>query len=78
MAKLPVGMEPERMEALRRAAAEAGAPMAEIVRRALRAYLQGLPEDLPWDRAFRVVGRYAGDASDVAERHDRYLTETTR
>jgi hypothetical protein len=47
MAKLPVGMEPERMEALRRTAAEAGASMAEIVRRALRAYLQGLPEDLP-------------------------------
>jgi len=72
-AKLPVGMKPEMMEALRRAAAEAGAPMAEIVRRALRAYLQGL-----WDRAFQVIGRYAGDASDVAERHDRYLTETTR
>jgi len=28
-----------------------------------------------WDRAFRVVGRYAGDAPDVAEHHDRYLEE---
>jgi hypothetical protein len=74
MAKLLVGMESETMEALRRAAAEAGVPMAEIVRRALRAYLRGLPED-PWDRAFRVVGRYAGDAPDVAEHHDRYLEE---
>ncbi len=71
--KLLVAMEPELMETLRSRAAEEGVPMAEIVRRALSEYFRRT--DDRWERALRIVGKYASGASDVSEQHDRYLEE---
>ncbi|MEM4204185.1 MAG: CopG family transcriptional regulator [Candidatus Methanomethylicaceae archaeon] len=57
--------------ALRRAAETEGVSAAEIIRRALRAYV---PSDRG-ERALAVVGAFEDRATDVAERHDHYLAE---
>ncbi len=74
MVRLTIQMPEDLYAALRRAAEAEGVSAAEIIRRALRAYV---PTDR-WERAMRVVGRFADDATDVAERHDDYLAEALR
>ncbi len=72
--RLTIQMPDDLYAALRRAAAAEGVSAAEIIRRALRAYV---PADR-WEQAMRVVGKFADDATDVSERHDAYLAEALR
>ncbi|HXF68181.1 MAG TPA: hypothetical protein VNK89_00095 [Thermoflexus sp.] len=63
MFRLTIQLPEDLYLALRRA--------AEIIRRALRAYV---PSDR-WERALVAVGTFEDQATDVAERHDHYLAE---
>jgi len=71
MRRLMVQLPEDLYEALRARAAAEGVSAAEVIRRALRAYV---PADL-WGRALRAVGCAEDPAPDVAERHDAYLEE---
>lgn len=71
MFRLTIQLPEDLYLALRRAAEAEGVSAAEIIRRALRAYV---PSDR-WERALAAVGAFEDQATDVAERHDHYLAE---
>ena len=71
MRRLMVQLPEDLYEDLRARAAAEGVSAAEVIRRALRAYM---PADL-WARALQAVGVAEDSAPDVAEQHDSYLDE---
>lgn len=71
MNRLTIQLPEALYRKLRQAAEAERVSAAEVVRRALAAYI---PSDR-WERALAVVGAFADEASDVAERHDDYLAE---
>lgn len=78
MVRTQVQLSPAQAEAVKRYAAEQGISMAEVVRRSLEEYLnhprRPTPEELR-RRAMRISGIAKGGPSDIAERHDDYLSE---
>lgn len=51
-----------------------GVDRSEVVRRALRLYLEGLPEsDRPWDRIEHLAGVARGGPPDLGARHREHL-----
>lgn len=67
----------EQAAALERAARRRGVSKAAVVREALDEHLgaEEAVEDEALQRALAAFGRYASGLPDLAERHDRYLTE---
>jgi CRISPR/Cas system-associated protein Csm6 len=78
MQRLQVQLTEDQADRLRKAAEADGASQAEIVRRALEAYLRRpvqAREATVRARALEVIGAFSSGLSDVAEHHDRYLAE---
>lgn len=78
MVRTQVQLSPAQAEAVKRYAAEQGISMAEVVRRSLEAFLDGCLKPTPEElrrRAMRISGIAQGGPSDIAERHDDYLSE---
>jgi hypothetical protein len=76
--RLQVQLTEEQADHLRKTAECEGASQAEIVRRALEAYLRRpvqAREATVRARALELIGAFSSGLSDVAERHDRYLAE---
>jgi|FaiFalDrversion3_1042247.scaffolds.fasta_scaffold27289_2 predicted transcriptional regulator len=71
MNRLTIQLPDDLYRKVRQAAAAERVSAAEVIRRAIAAYV---PSDR-WERAMAVVGAFADEAPDVAERHDDYLAE---
>lgn len=79
MQRLQVQLTEEQADRLRKTAESEGASQAEIVRRALEAYLRRpvqVRQATVRARALEVIGAFSSGLPDVAEHHDRYLAET--
>jgi hypothetical protein len=79
MQRLQVQLTEEQADHLRMTAESEGASQAEIVRRALEAYLRRPirpREAAVRTRALALIGAFASGLPDVAENHDRYLADT--
>ena len=80
MQRLQVQLTEEQADNLRQTAESEGASQAEIVRRALEAYLRRpiMPREAAVrTRALDTIGAFASGLPDVAEDHDRYLADAT-
>jgi len=78
MQRLQVQLTDAQAENLRKTAESEGTSQAEIVRRALEAYLRRpvqVREATVRARALEVIGAFSSGLSDVAENHDSYLAE---
>jgi len=78
MHRLQVQLTEEQADHLRQTAESEGASQAEIVRRALEAYLRRpiqAREATVRARALELIGAFSSGLPDVAENHDRYLAE---
>ncbi len=76
--RLQVQLTEDQADRLRKTAEADGTSQAEIVRRALEAYLRRpvrAREATVRARALEVIGAFSSGRSDVAEQHDRYLAE---
>lgn len=61
-------------EELRENAELRGVDRSDVVREALRLYLEGTPEsDRPWDRIGHLAGAAAGGPPDLGGRHRQHL-----
>ena len=81
MHRLQVQLTDDQADRLRTAAETEGTSQAELVRRALDAYLRRpvqAREATVRARALGVIGAFSSGLSDVAEQHDRYLAEAAR
>ncbi|MGI9037673.1 MAG: ribbon-helix-helix protein, CopG family [Gemmatimonadota bacterium] len=76
MVRTQVQFTKEQIEALRARASREDVSMAEIVRRAVEAWIA---TEASWaetrQRALDVAGRFRSGRSDVARRHDDHLSE---
>jgi hypothetical protein len=80
MIRTQIQITEEQAEALREQAAQANVSVAEIVRRALDAFIrsnQPLSRERR-DRALRAAGRFASGESDTSIRHDDVLARAFR
>ncbi len=65
-------LEPKQHCQLKKAAAERGISMAELLRRILNQYLHN---QQPEEAYLRIVSLGKSGRTDVSEQHDRYLAE---
>ena len=79
MIRTQIQLTEEQVRKLKRAAAEQGLSMAEVIRRCID---RGVADELPdreatWRRAVELIGAFEdrGGARDVSARHDAYLAE---
>jgi hypothetical protein len=78
MVRTQIQLSEEQARAIRSAAAAEGVSMAEIIRRAVDAFVTSPSEpDMAQKRkdALAVVGRFRSGAGDISDRHDAYLEE---
>jgi hypothetical protein len=78
MQRLQVQLTEEQADHLRKTAESEGTSQAEIVRRALEAYLRRPIQARAASvraRALELIGAFSSGRSDIAENHDRYLAE---
>lgn len=78
MIRVQVQLTEEQLAALKRLAARRGVSISELVRQGVAAILRGSQagqERLRRERARAAAGRFRSGLSDLAEAHDRYLTE---
>lgn len=75
MIRTQMQLREDQVRALKRKAAERGVSMAQVIRDAIDQSLDRDDEDVKWERAFSVVGKFRSGLSDVSERHDDYLAE---
>jgi hypothetical protein len=78
MQRLQVQLTGEQADQLRTVAESEGTSQAEIVRRALEAYLRRPIQaraSVVTAQALELIGAFSSGHSDVAEHHDRYLAE---
>lgn len=58
------------------AARARSADRSEVIRAALRLYLEGLPEpERPWDRIEHLAGVARGGPADLGARHRKHLVD---
>jgi len=78
MIRTQVQLTEDQLQALRRLSANTGKSTAELIRNGVDQYLScrrlSTKEDRI-ERAIRVAGAFASDATDVSADHDRYLAE---
>lgn len=77
MIRMQIQFTPEQVDAVHRESQRLGVSHSEVVRRSLEAYLgRHIPPDRATarERAGRLLGAFSGGPSDVAVRHDEYLS----
>lgn len=78
MYRTQVQLTEEQARALKERAARQGVSMAHLVREAVERFLErsgGIGAEERKRRAAEAAGRFRSGAQDVAEQHDRYLSE---
>ena len=81
MVRTQVQLTEEQLQALRHRAARQNVSIAELVRRAVEAFVRsdlGPTHEDRRRRALQVAGRFRSGTRDVAKRHDKYLAEAYR
>jgi metal-responsive CopG/Arc/MetJ family transcriptional regulator len=78
--QLTVRLPRELSQRLSAAARRSGTKPSEIVRAALRAYLEPRPKPTgtPYDRMKHLIGSIDSGISDLAERHSEYVLESLK
>ncbi len=79
MVRMQVQLTEAQVAAVRLSAEKQGVSQAEVIRRALDAFLAKPPATdraALRERARRAIGAFHGGPSDVALRHDYYLAES--
>ena len=76
MIRMQIQLSEEQAAALRQRANARRVSIAAVVREAVDRELATEPDhQIAWARALAAVGRYRGDAANVAVEHDTYLNE---
>jgi post-segregation antitoxin (ccd killing protein) len=76
MVRMQIQFTKEQQAELRHRARARGISISALVRRAVDRELSREESlDEAWARAMSVVGKYRGDGTNVAERHDEFLAE---
>lgn len=81
MIRAQVQFTEDQLAALRERAAQLGVSISDVVRRAVDSWVpaqSGASSAELRRRALEAAGKYASGRSDVARRHDDYLTEAYR
>ena len=78
MTRMQVQFKADQAAALRAQADAVGRPVAAIVREAVDAWLAGRERDRVWARALSAIGAGHSGLGDLAEEHDKYLSEGPR
>lgn len=78
MIRTQIQLTEEQTLRLKELAARRGVSLAELVREGVEHLLAESEHDQKWRQASTLVGRYSGEASDVAVNHDRYLDDAYR
>jgi len=81
MVRTQIQLPESQVATLKHLAALHQTSMAELIRRAVDLFTSSPNSDAITERkqrALAVVGRFHSGLSDVAERHDEYLSETYR
>ncbi len=73
MIRTQVQLTSAQAEAVKRAAAERGVSMAEVLRELVDSYLLTGPSADRRQRAIRAIGRHRSGRRDVSREHDREL-----
>lgn len=73
MKRVQLQLTDEQHSRLQQRAADAGRPVAALVRDALDAWMAAPEADSRLARALAVVGGFRSGLGDLAEEHDRYL-----
>ncbi len=78
--QITIRLPEELYEALDELAGASGIRRSEVVRRAIRAYLDGgaFQGDRPYERVRHLLGTVKGGPPDLAARHREYLLEIFR
>jgi len=79
MIRLQIQLDGDQVRGLKRTAEEDGVSQAEVIRRALAAYLEERrrPDPAAVQRGLAVVGRGSSGIPDLAQEHDRDLGAST-
>jgi predicted transcriptional regulator len=75
MIRTQIQLTEEHYRKLQEVAREQGVSMAEIVRSGVEMAIAQYERRRKWERAVALIGKYASGRKDVAQRHDRYLSE---
>jgi hypothetical protein len=76
MIRMQIQVSEQQAAALRRRARMKNVSVAAVVRDAIDRELGGDDEqNAAWERALSVIGRFHGDAQNVAVEHDKYLDD---
>lgn len=78
MVRTQIQLTEEQFERLKLQAANENVSMAEVIRRAVDAFLEsepGLATEERFRRAAQIAGRFRSGVKDLSENHDKYLAE---
>jgi hypothetical protein len=78
MVRTQIQLTEEQSQALKRAAASEGKPVAELIRRSIDVMLRSksvISEDEKRQRAIAAAGKFSSEDVDLSTEHDRYLSE---
>ena len=75
MIRTQIQLDEDHYRKLQTVAREQGVSMAEVVRSGVEMAIAQHERRRRWDRAASLLGKYASGRKDVAQRHDRYLSE---
>jgi hypothetical protein len=80
MIRTQVRLTDAQLEALRRASADTGRSVADLIRQGVDKYLAGQSEpgrEERVEKAIRIAGRFSSGRKDVSINHDRHLAWTS-
>lgn len=78
-AQLSIRLPRDLADRLEEAASARGVDRSDLVRDAIRLYLEGADgDDRPWDRVSDLAGAASGGPPDLAGRHREHLKEILR
>lgn len=75
MIRTQIQLEEETYRQLKTAASALGCSISELVRRSLKATISSQKINHAWAKSLKAVGRYRSTLGDLAQNHDRYLTD---
>jgi hypothetical protein len=78
MKRVQIQLTDDELRILRQQAQALGEPLAAIVRRAVDAWIDANERNARVERALSSIGGFRSGLGDLAEDHDRYLTEDNR
>ena len=75
MIRTQIQLNEDHYRKLQAVAREQGVSMAEVVRSGVEMAIAQHERRRRWERAAALIGMYASGRKDVAQTHDRYLSE---